>query len=47
MKKILLPIDFSDNSQQAVKYAVEMFGETVYKKDVEFVDLLEKSTSTT
>ena len=37
MKKVLLPIDFSDNSQQAVKYAVEMFGEVVYKKDVEFV----------
>ncbi len=37
MKKVLLPIDFSDNAQQAVKYAIEMFGEKVYQGKIEFI----------
>lgn len=36
MKQILLPTDFSSISNNAAKYALEMFGNEVYEREVEF-----------
>ena len=51
MKKILLPTDFSEHSRKAIAYALNIFGETVYPGEVEFIllaahDVMARPTQT-